>query len=73
MVGPMPKKTFSDLIHERDHTFRSFGEKVGFSHSYLCRVANGHRRLTLERASVFARALKISIDELNQSLPKRQG
>lgn len=68
----MAKKTFADLIHEQDHTFRSFGEKVGFSHTYLCRVANGHRRLTLERANLFARALKISIDELHQSLPKRK-
>lgn len=68
----MPKKTFADLIHDKEHTFRSFGKKVGFSHSYLCRVANGHRRLTLERASLFARALGVSIDDLFRSLPKRK-
>lgn len=68
----MAKKTFADLIHEQDHTFRSFGEKVGFSHTYLCRVANGHRRLTLERAALFAKALKITLNELNDSIPKRK-
>jgi transcriptional regulator with XRE-family HTH domain len=68
----MAKKTFTDLIHDQGLTFRSFGAKVGFSHTYLCRVANGHRRLTLERAAVFARALKVSIDTLSRSIPKRQ-
>lgn len=69
MAKKKPKKTFIELLHERELSLRVLGKKLGLHHTYLSHMANGRRMPTLSRAVKIARAMGVTLDELFAVLP----
>jgi transcriptional regulator with XRE-family HTH domain len=67
----MPRtKTLPELIRKAGFTHRTLGEKTGLHYTYFSKMARGQRSPSLARSRVIARALKVSLDELQRACAK---
>ena len=59
--------TLPELLKRRGLTHRQLAEKTGFHYTYFSKMARGQRSPSLERAKVIAKALGVSLDELQKA------
>lgn len=63
-------RTLPDLLRRAGHTHRSLGEKTGLHYTYFSKMARRQRSPSLDQAKVIAKALGVTLDELQKSCAK---
>lgn len=61
-----------ELRDERDMTIERLAEKAGLSVSYVSRLENGERNLSVKNLNLFAHALEIEPQEILAAVPERK-
>lgn len=58
----------SRLIYRRGYTHRRLAERVGVDRTYISHMVTGKRAPSMRRATLIARALGVSLDQLQRTM-----
>lgn len=67
----MPRiRTLPELIRRSGHTHRSLADETGLHYTYFSKMARGQRSPSLDKAKRIAKALGVTLEELQRTWQK---
>lgn len=64
----LTESSLSRLIYSRGYTHRRLAERVGVDRTYISHMVRGQRAPSMKRAVVIAKALGVTLDQLQKRL-----